>query len=718
MADSEDTNTPGYAADDQTEGLRWLGDWLQNKFATYKTDRQGTEQVWLTNLRQYLGKYDPEYDSKMGPNTSRAYPKKTRSKCTSVESRLMSLLFPASEKNWSIGASPVPNLDSESLISALDGWLAAHEGQQPTQADLDKLVLDVAAGVAEFQEKVIDDQLKDIDPYGSSDYEALVRKVVSSAVKYGPGVAKGPLVVASKVSRYQLDAAGVPQIVETSSYRPYLEWVSCWDYFPDMTAKTFAQMDGEFQRHVYSKQQLEDLARRDDFKGEAISDYIKSHADGNYVAVSYENEIRALGGKSQSTAPTRGCKYEVQEFWGSIKAKHLRAAGLELDPVDTAEEKRIKDDELVRFTAWVLDKVVIKLQRNPFPVGTNVFHKFVFEEDEVNLMGSGLPPIMRDSQLAISSFSRMLVDNASAVCGPNLEVDVDLIDPGQNDMNIGPFKVWRRTGGSSSQRAVQSISFDSHIPELLNAIKQFDSFADSETFVSPATGGDISGVSGEALRTAGGASMIYANAALPFKDIVRNFDQFTVSVISALVEWNRIFNVDADKLRGDVRPIARGSTSLMAKEMRSFALDQLAQTLTPEERMLINMKNMLIERLQVRDLNVDQLMDSEENVLARQQVAQQQQQAQQQMAALMNQVTVENIRSDTVKQLAQAQKNLDTSDVAVFKALIEAIHNGASPEQLTNIAKRVTAGRQGASGQPAALGNDSPASGSPAPTVQ
>lgn len=718
MADSEDLNTSGYAGDDdQTEGKRNLGDWLQSKFNTYKIDRQGTEQIWLTNLRQYLGKYDPEYDSKMPANTSRAYPKKTRSKCTSVESRLMSLLFPASEKNWSIGASPVPNLDSESLITALDGWTAANPNKQPTQVDLDKLVVDVATSVAEFQERVIDDQLKDIDPYGSSDYEALVKKVVGSAVKYGPGVAKGPMVVANKTSRYELDSAGVPQIVDIDSYRPYLEWVSCWDYFPDMSAKTFAQMDGEFQRHVYSKQQLEDLGRRADFDGTAIAEYIKGHTDGNYVAVSYENDIRALGGKALSNTP-KACKYEVVEFWGSAKAKRLRAAGLKLDTEDTPDDSKVKDDELVRFTAWVLDKVVIKLQKNPFPIGTNVFHKFVFEEDEVNLTGSGLPPIMRDSQLAISSFSRMLVDNASAVCGPNLEVDTDLIDPGQNDMTIGPFKVWQRTGGTSSQQAVRSITFDSHIPELLNAIKQFDSFADSETFVNPATGGDVSGVSGEALRTAGGASMIYANAALPFKDIVRNFDQFTVSVIAALVEWNRLFNTDRDKLRGDVRPIARGSTSLMAKEMRSFALDQLSQTLTPEERMLINTKKLLIERLQVRDLNVDQLMDSDEAVAQKQAAAQQQAQQQAQMAALMNQVTVENIRSDTVKQLAQAQKNLDTSDVAVFKALLEAVHNGASPEELTNIANRVTAGRQGASGQPTALGGNGVPQGAGGQTVQ
>lgn len=707
MAESFDATPAEYETQlTEKEGKRALGKKLQERFAVYKTDRRGTEQVWLTNLRQYLGKYDSDIDAKMPANTSRAYPKKTRSKCTSVESRLMSLLFPASEKNWSIEASPVPNLSSETLIMALDEWRVANQGKQPTQADLDRLILTIADNVAELQEKVIDDQLKDIDPYGASDYESLVRKVVGSGVKYGPGIAKGPMVVAQKTSRYELDAQGIPQIVEVDTYRPYFEWVACWDYFPDMSAKTFAQMDGEFQRHVYSKQQFEDLSRRSDFDGEVVRDYIRQHSTGNYTEIEYENDIRALGGRRGETVPLpKGTKYEVLEFWGSASVRELRNAGLKIGDEDAPEDERLDGTDQVRFTAWVVDECLIKLSKNPFPVGTNVFHKFVFEEDEVNLMGSGLPPIMRDSQLAISSFSRMLIDNASVVCGPNVEVDTDLLDPSMTDTAIGPFKVWKKQGGTSSQRAVNSISFDSHIPELLNAIAQFDKFADSETFVNPATGGDVSGVSGEALRTAGGASMIYSNAALPFKDIVRNFDQFTVSVISALVQWNRVFHIDKERLAGDVRPIPRGSTSLMAKEMRSFALDQLSQTLTPEERIYVNTKNMLKERLIVRDLSVTQLLDSDDVVLEKQQRISEQQQQQAAMAAAMAQAQLKNIDSDTVKQLSQAQKNLDNADVAVFKALVEAVRNGADPAELNAIADRVSAGRQGTTGQPAAGGD-------------
>src|SRR5215217_5768077 len=113
MADEFDAPVDEAREINTTEGKRKLGQHLQNKFTQYKTDRGAVEQQWLINLMQYLGKYDATFEQRMVPNTSRAYPKLTRVKCVSVESRLMSLTFPASEKNWAIDTSPVPSLSAE-----------------------------------------------------------------------------------------------------------------------------------------------------------------------------------------------------------------------------------------------------------------------------------------------------------------------------------------------------------------------------------------------------------------------------------------------------------------------------------------------------------------------------------------------------------------------------------------------------------------------------
>lgn len=707
MADQSRQLNVDPAPTDHREGKRALGEHLTKKFTTYKADRTAAEQQWLVNTRQYLGKYDPEYESKMAPNTSRAYPKRTRVKCVSMKSRLADLLFPASEKNWSLEPSPVPTLPADTLAKVLVEWQQANQGARPTQLVMDELVMKTARDISELQERIITDQLKDVNPYGSCDYETLCGQVLESGVRYGPGVVKGPMAVADTVSKIFVDAGGVPHVIEEQAYRPYFEFVNCWDYFPDMTAKLFEQMDGEFQRHVHSKQQLTQLAKRSDFDGELIREFMRTNPSGNYVKLSYENQLDAVGGQGLNVLP-KGKKFELLEFWGSTTAEYLRAAGVTVD-------ENVDDEEDVRFTAWVLGEYTIKVGVNPLPYGTKVFHQFVFEQDEINLLGSGLPPIMRDSQLAVASFSRMLIDNAAAVCGPNVEVNTDRLSPSMTDMTIAPFKVWP-TEDANGQQVVRSISFDSHIAELLQAIERFDSFADGETFVNPATGGDMDGVPGEAFRTTGGASMIYGNAALPFKDIVRNFDRFTVSVIHALVQWNRLMHADADQLQGDVRPIARGATSLMAKEMRSFAMDNLAQTMSPEEREWINTKELLKERLKVRDLSDTGLLNSDADVQAKQQAAaqQSQQQFQQQMAMLM--AEIKNMEADTVKQLSQAQKNLDTADVNVFNAMVNALKDGTSPDDLARVAQRAIQSRQVQPGPPAVAG-PAPVPQLPAPQV-
>jgi hypothetical protein len=350
----------------------------------------------------------------------------------------------------------------------------------------------------------------------------------------------------------------------------------------------------------------------------------------------------------------------------------------------------------------MIDDVVIKVAQNPYPAGVSMYHQFVFEKDEVNLMGSGLPAIMRDSQLGVSSFTRMLVDNAAAVCGPNIEVDASQLAASVNPHTVRPFKAWVKDDASpNGSRAVQNVSFDPHMSELIQAINLMREFADTETFVNPITGGDFENAPSEALRTSGNMSMAMASAALPFKDIVRNFDRFTKSVIHALVQWNLIYNPQRAELQGDLRPIPRGASSLMAKEVRAVALDNLAATLTPEERMYINEEELLKERLQVRDLPLDRLMATEDEVARRKEAASQQaQQAQQQNQQVFD-AQLRNTITDSLKNVAQAQKNMDSGDAIVFKALMEAIEKGANIEELQRIAERPGAGAEtGAQEQP------------------
>jgi hypothetical protein len=657
--------------------LKALGVRLVTRFNDYKRERREVEVQWLRNLRQYLGQYDPEILEKIEPDRSRAYPKLTRIKVVSMVSRLMALLFPTSEKNWGLQASKSPTFAASTVQQVLDVWAQSNPNAQITKKELDRILKKAASIMAEKMEEEIDDQLMDIGGSAAMDYVALVRKVIFSAVLYGPGILKGPMTVSRRQGVYQITASGV-MVSEEDVLRPYYEHVPCWDYYPDMAAKTFAQMDGQFQRHVFSRHQLRKLADRGDFLGDRVKRYLETHQDGNYRRETYESELKVLGGANN--VKDNGRKFEVIEYWGYVFGHELRAAGVQV------ADNKLSDE--TRATIWMVDGEVIKAAADPFPDGVQMYHEFVFEEDEVNLMGSGLPPICRDSQLGVCASTRMLIDNASVTCGPQLEVNVDLLRLDQDTKGVKPFKVWYREGDgqAAATPAVRNITIDSHIPELMQMVDLFMGFADKETFVSPATNGDMENSPSEPMRTSSGASMILGNAALPFRDIVRNFDQFTMSVIHSLTEWNRLFNPNED-IKGDLQPVARGATSLIAKEVRAMALDNLATTLREDEAVYIDMRELARSRISVRDLPTERLMLSDDDVQKKQDAAAQKQQQQEALQEEALRATIRKELADAFKATSQAKKNLDGADAAIFNAVMAAIEKGLDPDVIKRFAQ-------------------------------
>ena len=650
--------------------VKALGTRLRARFTEFKRERREIEVQWMRNLRQFLGQYDPEMMEKIEQDRSRAYPKLTRIKVVSMVSRLMSLLFPTSEKNWGLQASKSPTFAAHTVQQILDVWAAQNPEGQITKKELDRILKKAASVMAEKMEEEIDDQLMDIGGTAALDYIALVRKVVFSAVLYGPGIRKGPMTISRRQGVYQITPQGVI-VSEEDVLRPYFEPVSCWDYYPDLAAKAFVQMDGQFQRHVFSRHQLRKLADRKDFIGDNIKKYLETHREGNYRRETYEGELKTLGG--QNNVKDNGRKFEAVEYWGFVYGHELRAAGLEIS------DNKLSDE--VRATVWMIDDEVIKAGVDPFPDGVQMYHQFVFEEDEVNLMGSGLPPICRDSQLGVCASTRMLVDNASVTCGPQLEVNVDLLRMDQDTKGVKPFKVWYREGDgqAAATPAIRNITIDSHIPELLQMVDLFMGFADKETFINPVTGGDMENSPSEPMRTSSGASMILGNAALPFRDIVRNFDQFTMSVMHSLVEWNRMFNPNED-IKGDLQPIARGATSLIAKEVRAMALDNLATTLRDDEAVYVDMKELAKARISVRDLPTERLLLSDEEVQKKQDSQSQRAQQEQEMQDETVRANIRKVLADAFKATSQAKKNLDGADATVFNAVLSALEKGMNPD--------------------------------------
>lgn len=661
--------------------IRSLGSKLLSDFQSYERDRRLTEMRWARNLRQYLGEYDPEILAAIPKDRSRAYPKLTRVKCVSMVARLMNLLFPASEKNWGVEASPVPNLSVEDLQGVLDNLAEKAEGPI-TDTTVTNAVMEFAKQRALNLETEIADQLTEIGGGKMLNYIALCKQVVQSGVMFGMGVLKGPMLRSRNQRRWELNqetdaytAVDVPIMI------PHFEFVPVWDYYPDMSAKYLHQMDGQFQRIVMSRQQVRALADNPQFMTEQIKKYLAEHQKGNYRQRQHESELRGMGPQI-NTPSTDDRKYEVIVWDGSLSAHYLAGCGIKIDP------ERMSDTTYA--VIWLIDDLVIRADLNAWvklgeKTPPSSFHHFIFEPDETNLCGMGLPQIMRDSQLGLAASTRMLIDNASVACGVNVEVNESLLRPDVDTTSISPYKVWVReddTPATMNAQAVRPITFDAHIDEMKAMCEMFQGFADQETFVGPATGGDVDKMPSEPFRTAMGASMLRGEAALPFKDVVRNYDVFTESVIGALIVFNKYFNTKPT-VKGDFQPMARGSTSLIAKEVRGMVYDSLATSLTPEERLYFNWERMARERVAVRDMDPSVLATPEE-IERREKAQAAASEEQQRQAREMFAAEIRSLLASAVKDLSQADKNNAAAQVETYNAILGGLEKGVAPDEVAD----------------------------------
>lgn len=689
------------------DGLAKLGSTLAGRFKQYEWERRVAELQWERNARQYLGVYDPDIEQNMDVNRSRAYPKLTRWKCVSMLSRLMNLLFPVDDKNWTIAPSPLPDLDDQDLQNILDMLMpppaaapnggpgsgdpaaampgaAAPAPQVPSDEQIEAAIRDFARKRCDRMELEIEDQLDELGGGKKISYTALCRKVLASGIKYGAGVLKGPFVEQQTQRTWQPDGNGRLMSTPIVSYRPRFEFVPLWDYYPDLSAKGLHQMDGQFERVVLTRHELVKLKQRPDFIEKQIDATLRRFPNGNYKRRAYETEILALG-PTLNTQHVAKNKYEAMVWTGWLPGADIAALG-----VDVSEAEMQSD---LHAVVWVIEDVVIKAMLDPWTkllqeakidTTMQLYHHFIFEENESFILGNGLPQIARDSQLSVCAATRMMLDNASIQ--RNIEVNVKLMGAYADVSAVQPDKVWYREDidpGTVNVPAVRAIDLPFHVAELQSMIKTFMDFADQETFVSVGTGGDMQNGPSEPFRTAAGASMLRGDAALPFKDVVRNFDMFTISVINSILLFNRLFNSSNEQIKGDFTPVARGATSLIAKEVLGIQLDTMSQTLTDEEKRYLKSRNLLRAKVRVRDLQVDDLvMTDAECDAVDAQVAQQQQQAQAQ-AQEMAKAQVREILAAALKDISQAGKNTAAAQAQTANVILDALEKGLNPDALS-----------------------------------
>ncbi len=160
------------------------------------------------------------------------------------------------------------------------------------------------------------------------------------------------------------------------------------------------------------------------------------------------------------------------------------------------------------------------------------------------------------------------------------------------------------------------------------------------------------------------------------KDLITNYDEgVTRTFMEALYRWNMQFNPD-DSCKGDFDIKARGTASLMAKEIRAQQLDQFANaTANPMDAPYIKRVELLRQRAEAHDLS--NVIKTEEEVAAEQnnEAAKQQAQQQQQMQAL--QIKTAQLEADKLAaEVARIGADMARIQAIATKTSVDAAYAG------------------------------------------
>lgn len=636
------------------EALVSLGNKYRASFEKNEALRQSKEQEWLESLRQIELVYDPESEAKMGKDEHKMYPGYTRSKVYPLLAKLYQYLLPEKERNWNIIPTPKPTVNKKTLDFVINHLEKTIGAEQINQQTIEMAVKEVIAMRCEKMAIEIQDQLIE------DNYRNTLKDFIKSMVIYGTGIMRCPLTqekTAINIVKKQFNIKDMFfwkkinkwQVETVKEYRPTGECIPIWNFFPDMNAITINKCNFIDYLIPMTKHDLHGLAKREDFFGDIIYDFIKENPEGNYKLRNWENSAQ-----SSSANPTQvntSLSYEVVERNCYIDGDELKETGI-------VSDSDIKDEYFCNV--WLLGNNIIKIAVWPedlFTQITDIYHVGYYDKNEVSIFGKGLPRIIRYPQLALAACDRYSLKNAAWVSGPCGEVNIEHLAPGQEEtadkLHPGKFFIKSVRGNDGNQRVLHFYNVDSRISDYL-ALKNdlrnqgdMDSSLPSYLFGNPTPSPD---------NSVGGARIRFANMIDFVKSVIASIDEAHKAYITAIYKWNMKYNPNED-IKGDMQIQTIGTNAALIKDAAFEQIAFFVQSLPPEGRVYIKWRELIKESIKLVLPDTDKFIKTDEEL-----AQEWEQQAQNQMQA-----------TETQKRLAEAKIAKDMSQAQKIQANMQKI---------------------------------------------
>jgi len=292
-----------------------------------------------------------------------------------------------------------------------------------------------------------------------------------------------------------------------------------------------------------------------------------------------------------------------------MSSRDLIDFGIEIDEDQVGLE--------VAVNIWMIGDIVIKAMLSPIEGVVFPYHFYYYDKDDTSIWGEGIPTVMRHPQKLFNAGVRAMLDNAAIAAGPIIEANVDLLDMDEDPRDVYPFRVYLREGQGmeATAEAIRVHYMQPYTNEYMALIQFFMSAADEVTAIPRYLYGETNKIGG-AGRTATGLSMLMGAANIALKDQIKNFDDgITVPFIKAMYFWNMDFSLK-EYIKGDFNVVAKGSTSLIAREVQAESLSQFLNITNNEiDQMYLKRDSALRAMVKIMDLDDFDLIKDANTVL-------------------------------------------------------------------------------------------------------
>ena len=587
-------------------------------FSEAETAKRDINERLLSCERQRKGEYEPMLKAQIQQTGGQLiFMMITDIKCRAADAWIKDVMQNHDESTWSLTPTVEPELPPEMEqevhqvvmqeavalaqqgIEVLPETVKMREEQLLKETDLK--IKEIAHDKAKRMETRITDKLQE------GGFRTALAELIYDFTTYPSVFMKGPIFRKKKKLRW---GENFEPIVEEQVVLE-VERISPYDIYPSPQAVSI--QDGYLiHRHKLSRVALREMKGMKGADSEAIEDCLKKFKTGYRSINDTDSERDHLQDRNHHFGADG--LIEALEYWGPASGYMLKEWGL----VSIGGE-RVKEEQEYQINAWKVADTIVRAVINPDPLGMRPYSKASFEDRPGAFWGIALPEMMADVQLICNAAARALANNMGIASGPQIEVSVDRLPPGEPITRMFPWKIWQttsdRTGGG--QPAIRFFQPEMRAQELLGIYSHFSRVADEVTGVPNYIYGS-SNVSG-AGRTASGLSMLMENAAKGIKHAILNLDGAVAELIRRIYVHLMMFDPD-DSIKGDMHLVASGTIGAMIRAQQQIALREfMASTLNPFDAQIIGpagRAHMLREAARGIFPDIDQVVPDPQKMMA------------------------------------------------------------------------------------------------------